>query len=226
MSVHLTKAFSSEPDLILKLTGQGDDTLDDLISQNFTFQNIQDPPAEVEAADDAKEVASKPITLHVYMHTSRKHLIDASPFFKTLLQGEFSESEQESIDIKCDYAAAFARLMSLVHGQNRSLMAQEMTLTKLYEVCIVVDKRGLHDVAAACGEAWIGRLREQIPTEPSQDTTIDKWLLITFVLKHETYFRNLTALVQRQHVDMKECPDSPLPEWVRGRQLEPRENRI
>lgn len=215
MSVLLTKTFAKKPDLVLELTGRENYVAKDLLRRNFTVQGSADHIPENESVEDARNKVWEQTTFKVRMHVSRKHLTEASPYFDALLNQNFKEAQENCVPLKDIPVMAFSLLMEILHQRTYTVVSQVISEATLFDVCTLIDMYTLHEQAFLHTNRWFDSLKTLIPDSPSP--TLEEWTFVTYVLKKEQSFTNLTRVFQRKCVELEHRSDIPLPEPFLGK---------
>jgi hypothetical protein len=127
---------------------------------------------------------------------SSRHLILASPIFRTMLTGCWQESRIRSenkylIELEDYDANAFMILMNVIHGRIRSI-PRSIDLETLAKIAVLVDYYDCHEVVELATEMWIKKLKWPLPTTYCRDLIL--WLHVSWVFCEADIFEKVTKV--------------------------------
>jgi BTB/POZ domain len=161
----------------------------------------------------------------VRMRVSSKHLTLVSPVFKSLLKGGFLEAQALSsagtaeVSLPDDDPQALEILLNIIHGRSKKVPL-EVSVAKLTELAILVDKYGLHEVSQMYSAAWIDSLKESLPTEFTEELL--QWMWVSRVFSKPECFAKTTkiALLESESPLYNNAETTlPIPESVLGKEF-------
>ncbi|KAI9730579.1 MAG: hypothetical protein M1834_005820 [Cirrosporium novae-zelandiae] len=143
----------------------------------------------------------------IRIRVSSKHLILASPVFRSMLEGEFKESKilesDKSVQIPLpdEDPNTFLLIMLILHGLNREV-PRKISVTMLAKVATIVDKYELYEAVDTFLEIWLSKLKTVRPTMLSRAAlynlgftdNIIPWLWISSVFKLDKDFQFIKKL--------------------------------
>lgn len=149
----------------------------------------------------------------IYIRLSSRHLILASPNFKTMLTGCWQEStirseDKNSIKVEDWDANALIILMNVVHGRIRSI-PRSIDLETLAKIAVLVDYYNCHEVVELAVEMWITRLKWPLPTTYCRELVL--WLHVSWVFCEADIFENVTRTALRTMKGQLCTMDLPIP---------------
>ncbi|KAH7363900.1 hypothetical protein BKA65DRAFT_446423 [Rhexocercosporidium sp. MPI-PUGE-AT-0058] len=148
---------------------------------------------------------SKPNVEKVQMRVSSKHLILASPTFRTSLgsgtypEGRTLQSEGHLvIPLPDDDPDVMIILMNIIHGHS-SEVPRRLDLSMLSKIAIAVNHRRMHEAVGIWSETWIENLKrdEGLPSSYTPDAVLS-WLFIFWVFREAEGFRNMSGILVRE----------------------------
>lgn len=166
------------------------------------------------------EDRSPPPPPDIEFRVSSRHLILASPFFKTALSGPWEEANSSSTDgCRRIYAAdwdpqAFLILMLTIHGRHRKV-PRPISLELLAKTAVLVDYYGCHEAVEVSAKLWLQDLRSQLPVQPGRDLLL--WLCASWVFADADVFTSVTSIALRQSKEPLPTLGLPIPQTVLGR---------
>jgi hypothetical protein len=148
-------------------------------------------------------------TQELQMRVSSKHLILASPTFRTSLgsdtfpEGRTLQTEGSVVvPLPDEDPDAMTILMHIIHGRKAPRHVSLETLTK---VAVVVNHRQMHEVVEFFSDTWIENLKplaNLIPGSPTPEVL--KWLFVFWAFQKEDKFRKASQLLERESDDSLE----------------------
>lgn len=152
----------------------------------------------------------------VRFRLSSKHIILASPYFKTMLGGPWREADELELEADDWDTEALLIIMRVIHGQNQHV-PRLIKLELLAKIAVLVDYYECRDAIDLAAEIWIKQLTP--PEEPSKDLVF--WLLISWVFRREEIFRAITTIALRQSQGPLQAFNLPIPESILSKYREP-----
>ncbi|KAK1990843.1 hypothetical protein LX36DRAFT_620201 [Colletotrichum falcatum] len=134
---------------------------------------------------------------------SSRHLILASRYFNTKLNGAWKEATPDPTDRRYHLEAsdwdpdALLVLMNVIHGRTRSV-PRSIDCEMLAKIAVLVDYYDCHEVVEVFASMWVDALKNQLPSECGRDLVL--WLLISYVFQQDDAFAQITktAVVKGQ----------------------------
>ena len=176
--------------------------------------------AVAEKSSDAEDGQSQEIQLSV----SSKHLTLASPVFKTLLRGGFSESKDlnkglaAEVRLPEDDPAALWLLLYIIHGQPKKAL-DWVDLSMLTEVAVLVDKYELHEATEVVTDTWftiVEKANSRVTCSLNQHLQL---ICVSWVFRKPRMFFQMTHLAMRysdRDLAAEGAVDLPIPVEVLG----------
>ncbi|KAL5866393.1 hypothetical protein ACKVWC_011429 [Pyricularia oryzae] len=158
---------------------------------------------------NANELDSPTHQKEVRFRLSSKHMILASPYFKTMLGGPWREADELEVEAEDWDTEALLILMRVIHGQNQHV-PRLIKLELLAKIAVLVDYYQCRDAIDLAAEIWIQQLTP--PEEPSKNLVF--WLLISSVFRREEIFRAMTTIALRQSQGPLRAFNLPIPESI------------
>jgi BTB/POZ domain len=160
-------------------------------------EDVQHDDASVHSDDSA---SSADILTDVHMRVSSKHLILASPTFRSMLGPNFEEGQRLRIEGSTDIALgdddpdAFEILLNIIHGLTRRV-PRTVSLDMLTKLAILVNYYQMHEVVELFSDTWIDNLAgEGLPLSYCPEAI--SWLLITWVFHKPLEFREVSRVIE------------------------------
>lgn len=160
--------------------------------------SIPENSTDTKPAEQAKNNVSG--GSHVEMLVSAKHLMLASPVFKSMLQPHFTEglalrsTGHVTIPLFDDDPNALKIVMNIIHSQAKNI-PQQLGLKEFAHVAVLVDKYDLHNMVDHYALGWHEKLKGKLPK--SGYTDLYPWLCIGWVFKLRGLFSHTTMLAIR-----------------------------
>ncbi|KAH7378860.1 hypothetical protein BKA64DRAFT_240654 [Cadophora sp. MPI-SDFR-AT-0126] len=148
---------------------------------------------------------SKPRVEKVQLQASSKHLILASPTFRTSLgSGTYPEGRTLQVEgnlvipLPDEDPDAMIILLNIIHGPS-SKVPRRVDLNMLSKLAIAVNHRHMHEAVGIWSDTWIENLKrdEGLPSSYTPDALLS-WLFIFWVFRKADDFRNVSAILERE----------------------------
>ncbi|KAE9378212.1 hypothetical protein N431DRAFT_399726 [Stipitochalara longipes BDJ] len=163
-------------------------------------ENAIPDDASIHSNDSASSTSSADILTDVHMRVSSKHLILASPTFRSMLGPNFEEGQRLRIEGSTDIALgdddpdAFEILLNIIHGLTRRV-PRSVSLDMLTRIAVLVNYYQMHEAVELFSDTWINTLaREGLPQSYSMETI--KWLLISWVFHKPMEFQAVSRVIE------------------------------
>lgn len=134
------------------------------------------------------------------MRVSSKHLILASPTFRSILGPGFEEGQRLRTEGSTDLALgdddpdAFEILLNIIHGLTRKV-PRSITLETLTKLAVLVNYYQMHEAVELFSDTWIDNLvKEGLPQSHSSETV--RWLVIAWVFHKPIEFRAVSRVIE------------------------------
>ncbi|KAI9371076.1 hypothetical protein BJX61DRAFT_544045 [Aspergillus egyptiacus] len=150
--------------------------------------------------DNPQNPNEKPETSEVRFRVSAKHLIMASPYFKSMLTGGWRESEEfrksGTLDLSCEGwdAEALLILFRIFHGQTHDLPFR-MSVERLARFTAVANYYNAHSATKFFTAIWAQPLETTKLRRTPREMVMALWVA-WFLRRSRTFKRYSTALVQ------------------------------
>jgi len=171
------------------------------------------PEAEVDGMTKLESSASaflasqetKPRVEKVHMRASSKHLILASPTFRTSLgsdtypEGRTLQSEGSlAIPLPDDDPDVMIILLNIIHGLSGKV-PRRVDLNTLSRLAVAINHRHLHEAVELWSDTWIDNLKrdEGLPSSYTPEVSLS-WLFIFWVFRKDQDFRIMSKLLERE----------------------------
>lgn len=137
---------------------------------------------------------SQPVEIR--FRVSSAHLILASPVFKAMLDGPFSETvrnERGLYEIKAFEwnAEALLILLDIIHGHHRSA-PKAVDLNMLEQIALLVDYYQCHEIVEVFADKWVAAHRDAIPQEYSKSCL--SWMFVAWVFSANDLFNSMVSV--------------------------------
>jgi hypothetical protein len=184
---------------------------------------VQELESEPEPVDESTQDTDKYQSEHnVYIQVSAKHLMLASPVFKSMLTGSWKESvtssklQNGSIEISTDSwdIDAFLILLRIIHCQFNQV-PRKLSLEMLAKVAVIVDYYKCKEVVQFFSDTWIVVLEEAYVEEYSRDLILRLWIAWFFQLSSQ--FRTVTSIAMSHSGGLISNLGLPIPNRVIGK---------
>ncbi|KAF5001104.1 hypothetical protein FGRMN_1298 [Fusarium graminum] len=188
------------------------------VTTTAPIEEFQDRTSSISTAQDLRELRPSDKngqTNEVRFRVSSAHLILASPVFKAMLDGPFSEGVRNQnglFEIKAFEwnTIAMVVLMDIIHGHHRSVYPK-VTLGLFTEIAMVVDYYQCHEIAETFAAKWISACGDEFVTG-YDDTTMSR-LFIGWVFGRRDLFDAMVFdILNHSTAPLK--TDLPLPNTV------------
>ncbi|KAL2200127.1 hypothetical protein P885DRAFT_27772 [Corynascus similis CBS 632.67] len=135
----------------------------------------------------------------IQMRVSSRHLILASRYFKTALNGPWSQTSLAGCS-RSVYAndwdpEAFLILMSIIHGRNQQV-PRVISLELLAKIAVLVDYYDCHEAVEVFAEIWLRELRSQLPAQVGRELVL--WLCASWIFGYAKIFTSITTTALQQ----------------------------
>ncbi|KAM5346114.1 hypothetical protein ACJ41O_009119 [Fusarium nematophilum] len=137
--------------------------------------------------------------IEVRFRVSSGHLSLASPFFRAIFEGSFSErtrNERGLYEIKAFEwsAGALLILLDIIHGHHRSV-PRSVDLDVLEQIAVLVDYYQCHEIVELFAERWIAASDDALPKDYGQPCM--SWLFIAWVFSDAKLFNSMASMSVR-----------------------------
>lgn len=129
---------------------------------------------------------------------SSRHLVLASPVFKAMLTGGWSEGDKKDgqYNIRAEGwdTEAFRTVMNVLHGRYRQVYYKDAilnTLETLVRIGVIVDYYKIHEAFEPMAFLWTRTLKFMAPSVSFSPEDI-LWIMISWVFKDGETFRQTT----------------------------------
>lgn len=160
-------------------------------------ENALPDDASIHSDDTASSVDA---LTDVHMRVSSKHLILASPTFRSMLGPNFEEGQRLRIEGSTDIALgdddpdAFEILLNIIHGLTRKV-PRTVSLEMLTKISVLVNYYQMQEVVELFSDTWIEHLaREGLPVSHGPEAV--SWLLIAWVFHKPLEFRAVSRAIE------------------------------
>lgn len=155
----------------------------------------------------------------VHIQVSAKHLMLASPVFKSMLTGSWKESvtfsklQKGYIEITTESwdVDAFLILLNIVHCQFNHV-PHKLDLETLAKVAVIADYYKCKEVVRFFSNIWIEALDGEYPKEYSRDLILRLWIAWFFRLSSQ--FRSVTSIAMSHSGGFISNLGLPIPDRV------------
>ncbi|KAH8889906.1 hypothetical protein GQ53DRAFT_184308 [Thozetella sp. PMI_491] len=149
----------------------------------------------------------------VGIRLSSKHLTLASPVFKKMLQGPWSESAASSHTLHASEwdVEALLILMNILHSRVRSV-PRTISLEMLAKIAVLVDYYKCHEALELFVDLWIQNLSRNLPTEYGRDLVL--WLAVSWVFSKQALFTTITKVAIMESKSPLKTLDLPIPQRI------------
>lgn len=153
---------------------------------------------------------------------SSRHLVLASPVFKAMLEGGWSEGNKKDGRFRIraeDWdVEALTVVMNVLHSHYRQV-PKRVTLKMLAKIGMIVDYYKLHEAFQPMARLWMEPLKNSMPDSSfGADATL--WLSVSWVFEDETAFTSITKVAILWSPKGVEVPQGlPIPQVIIGKCL-------
>lgn len=152
----------------------------------------------------------------IEIRASSSHLCLASPVFRSMLRGEWKESQRSSTGMHRVIAEewnarAFMIVLDIIHGHHRTLPGS-VPLELLAKIAAISDYYACEEIVEVFGGAWHARLPRVLPPFPSKDFELELTIHHVFGQWAETMSLAQTALMGSEKPII--MPNSLVPDAV------------
>ncbi|CEF79652.1 hypothetical protein SNK03_007492 [Fusarium graminearum] len=181
---------------------------------------FDDPDLSPEATDlpvqgwDYGETCQLPLEkIDVRMLVSGKHLELASPIFKTMLTGPFTEGKADSSGVRWITASdwdpeAFKIVLTIMHGYHRDV-PKSLRFNLLVMIAMIVNYYDCLESVEVYTNVWLEGFETALPTVYGRDCIL--YLFVSWVFSRPIMFQRMTRLALRHSQKLIEAEDFPLP---------------
>ncbi|KAK5651016.1 hypothetical protein OQA88_2097 [Cercophora sp. LCS_1] len=146
--------------------------------------------------DTAEPEEADPTEL-VTFRVSSRHLILASPVFKSALTGGWKEGMRTEGEFQISSqgwdATALGIFLNAIHCQYKRV-PRSLELEMLAKIAVIVDYYAAHQAMEILGPIWINGLRSSLPTTKCHNRTIALWICVSWVFGDESAFQAATKV--------------------------------
>lgn len=170
-----------------------------LTEHNDEWKEEMSTTRKLKVADYLSQLPPGQIQEEELMLVSSRHLMLASPVFKSMLQPRFAEGLTLQRDGKVvipifdDDCAALQILLNIIHGRTRRI-PETINIQMFTMFVVLVDKYQAHEVVEFFTNIWFNKLKYGI-LHMLRDN-LYPWLCICWVLRRKEEFRELTRIAQ------------------------------
>lgn len=153
------------------------------------------------------------------MLVSGKHLELASPIFKTMLTGPFTEGKADSSGVRWITASdwdpeAFKIVLTIMHGYHRDV-PKSLRFNLLVMIAMIVNYYDCLESVEVYTNVWLEGFETALPTVYGRDCIL--YLFVSWVFSRPIMFQRMTRLALRHSQKLIEAEDFPLPADIIGR---------
>jgi hypothetical protein len=152
-----------------------------------------DTSSSQDTAKSEKAVTTELVTFRV----SSRHLILASPVFKSALTGGWKEGVKTEGEFHISSqgwdATALGIFLNAIHCQYKRV-PRYLDLEMLAKVAVIVDYYAAHQAIEILGPTWINALRSSLPTKMCHNRTVALWICVSWVFRDEDAFKAATKV--------------------------------
>ncbi|KAH7248242.1 hypothetical protein B0J15DRAFT_400997 [Fusarium solani] len=162
------------------------------------------------------------------MLASSAHLTQASPVFRKMLNGLFTEAVADSqglyrITTTGWDPEALVIVLDIMHGHSRSVPRQ-LTLEMIAKVAMIVDYYDCLEIVEVFAGIWVDALAESQSGTYGKDSIL--WLLVSWVFQRQDIFEKMTGLALRHSERLITTGDVPIPHVILRRINEERQSAL
>lgn len=180
-------------------------------------------PGEVAPEEAAPEetFAEVPVQSCFRIQVSAKHLMFASPVFKTILTGDWKESiayfQKGSVEITAETwdIEALMIVLQAIHGQYY-LIPETLTLEMLAKVAVIADYYKCQNALYLLTDMWVKKIEGEIPFPTTVSRDLILWLWIAWFFQLPYQFKLSTSIVMAQSDGVIDTLGLPIPDNVIG----------
>ncbi|EGU72601.1 hypothetical protein BFJ70_g16955 [Fusarium oxysporum] len=159
---------------------------------------------------------AEPEPRHIRFRLCSQHLRLASTFFRTLMRGDWKETESEpgfkwTVSARDWDHEAFLMLMNIIHHQTRAV-PRTVAIETLAKVAVLVDYYGCYQAVEPWAETWISNLGSDLPIYYAREILLR--LTVAWVFSDYGAFRLLTKVVIRRSRGPIETLGLPIPQQI------------
>lgn len=184
------------------------------ISPSVTFTNLQ-PTWELIDVSEEGQMGSGPVRIRV----SSRHLALASPVFKNMFSGNWTEGYEirykGNTDIVMDMWDFDATLiiMNIIHGYAPRV-PRKVDLDTLAKVAVIVDYYQCHAVVEVFADMWVNYLKVDMPK--SFGKMVLQWICISWVFRKPAEFLAATRVALVESPGVVQSYGLPIPYRIIG----------
>ncbi len=219
------KIYYCDPggDILLVLSSRG---ISDLVSAGIVIQTDASSISQADPEDEPMRHGSEEVTdrsvldispnpdndnrdithskspaVNSHFLVSSRHMILASPVFKTMLGPNFMEGlklrarAELELPLPDDDPDAFRILLDIVHGHNRKV-PREVDLPLLTRIAILVDKYQMLERVEIFSDMWIDQLLRNKCLPKTLTPDLWSWLTISWIFKKAAPFKETTYVFE------------------------------
>ncbi|KAI9373347.1 hypothetical protein BJX61DRAFT_533196 [Aspergillus egyptiacus] len=163
------------------------------------------------------------------VRVSAKHLIFASPVFKSILKGGWKEGvaflQEGSVEITAESwdVGAFLILLRAIHGQHYDI-PRKLSLEMLAKVAVIADYYDCKPALYIMFDIWVNALEEKIPGSYCRELIL--WLWISWFFRLPNQFMQVTSIAMAQADDRISNLGLPIPDRIIGAMNDMRQRAI
>ncbi|KAF5012934.1 hypothetical protein FDECE_1045 [Fusarium decemcellulare] len=180
-----------------------------------------DRSASIHTVADIRELKpdeDKTQSIEIRFRVSSPHLILASPVFKAMLDGPFSEgvrNERGFYEIKAfEWSAeALLILLNIIHGHHRST-PKTVDVSLLEQVAVLVDYYQCHEIVEVFADKWMAAHQDAFPKD--YGNACMSWMFFAWVFSDEKLFKTMVSIAVRFSREPLQT-SLPLPNTIVGK---------
>ncbi|RDW61014.1 hypothetical protein BP6252_12397 [Coleophoma cylindrospora] len=194
--------FDPNGDVLLILSYADTDTLRETqspVSGPDVHESMPRPQGKIAA--QPKESSSSGEGTPPRMLVSSRHLMLVSVVFEKMLStSNFAEgamlhqTQKVEVHLPEDDHTALTIMMNVIHGQTRKV-PQKINFGVLIAIAILVDKYQMAGAVEFMAHVWMDKLK---PSKFKNDNSLLPWLFVSWVFRHDEYFRNTTMVLVKE----------------------------
>ncbi|KAJ4290871.1 hypothetical protein N0V90_010067 [Kalmusia sp. IMI 367209] len=176
-----------------------------VVDENVVEESTDHAGPSIESVSETERLDYCSVEREIHFHVSSRHLILASPKFKSMLSGEkWKEGVRDDNDglyhIQTEEwdTEALLLLLRVIHHRNRQV-PRSIPLEMLAKIAVLIDYYQCAEALELHTEGWIGYLKvfSPIPSHFCRDAIL--WMCIAWVFRLGHEFAQTTTVALRRH---------------------------
>ncbi|SPJ83767.1 uncharacterized protein FTOL_10283 [Fusarium torulosum] len=186
---------------------------EETVQPEFTDADKNADSPSLQEWDYGERPGLLPNHIEVRILVSGKHLELASPYFKKMFSGPYTEARADHSGLRRVTATdwdpeAFNIVLTIMHGYHRDV-PKSLGLETLAKLAMIVDYYECHETIELHAGIWLERLKSEVPTVYGRDCVL--YMFVSWVFSQQDMFAKMTQLALKFSRKLIDAGDIPIP---------------